>query len=73
MDAEPYVIVHLPSRDEAEADTMVAARLAAETLIKDHDYSGHCTIMKGLTTWGSFKSGRDYAIGGWWKTPEEER
>ena len=36
----PYVIVHHPSGDEAEAETLDAAHLAARTLIDDNGHSG---------------------------------
>lgn len=70
-----FVIRHVPSNDECEAETMAAARVAAETLIKDNDWHGTSRIWNGDELMGMFNAGvpTSYAIGGWWKYPEAER
>ena len=75
MDSHEFVVVHLPSSDEAECDTMAAARVAAETLIKDNEWKGASRIWRGHELMGAFHAGTadSYAIGGWWKVPESER
>lgn len=76
MSEHPYLIKH-DSGDEAEADTMAAARLAAETLLIDNN-GGSVTVMKGLRQMGAFRCGvrKDdgtiSAIGGWWRLDEEK-
>lgn len=71
----PYRIVHASSGDECEAETMAAARVAAETLIKDNDWQGTARIWRGDEMMGLCNAGvpGSYAIGGWWKVPEDER
>jgi hypothetical protein len=75
MPETPFRIVHHPSDDEAEAESMAAARVAAETLIKDNEWRGSARIWRGHELMGLFNSGvpDSYAIGGWWKYPEDER
>lgn len=45
-----FVVVHHPSNDECEAETMAAARVAAETLIKDNEWTGSCRIWRDVPT-----------------------
>lgn len=45
---ETFTIVHHPSNDEAEAVGMKAARLAAETLIIDNEWTGSCRIWRDV-------------------------
>ena len=48
MSDTPFVVVHHPSNDECEAETMAAARVAAETLIKDNEWTGSCRIWRDV-------------------------
>ena len=48
-----YIITHIPSGDEAEAETLAAAHLAARTLIDDNGHAG-TSYIKALvaeTVW----------------------
>jgi len=72
---EPEYVIEHTAGDSAEAFTMAAARVAAETLIIDNDWTGAAKIMRGAMTMGILNAGvgGSHAIGGYWITPKEER
>jgi hypothetical protein len=73
-DEHEYRIVHT-SGDECEAESMAAARVAAETLIRDNNWQGTSRVWRDDEMMGLLNAGvsGSFAIGGWWKVPEGER